>query len=142
MKQYPEIEQLSSLRKQFAISIHPFNVYLCNRSDFPKVEFKIGSKSYHIFVDDEYHDFKKDNPDLHLCLVLRTLEMYEDAPDFLAWCTQFELDASNSTAREHHMELGHIYRDIEQQVGTVDSYISDLDFQLNAGAAQELRRLR
>ncbi len=140
MKVYPEIEQLSSLRKQFNISIQVTDTVLCDKSWFPKVQFNIGNESFEIYVDDEYHDFKIDNPDLHLCLVLRSLEIYDDAEDFLVWCTQLGLEASDPVAREHHMELGSIYSAIEERLGTIDSFISDYDFGLNAGAAQELRR--
>ena len=49
------------------------------------------------------------------------------------------LEPADEEVRTYHMDLGRIYREIEQLIGTVDSQISDLDFQLNAGAAQRLR---
>jgi hypothetical protein len=40
------------------------------------------------------------------------------------------------------MELGRIYTSIEKILGTIDSCISDYDFELNANAAQELRKVK
>ena len=139
MTDYPEIAQLASLRKQFNISVQVTDEVLCDKSWFPKVHFAIGSQSFEIFVDDEYEDFNINNPDLHLCLVLRSLEIYDDAEDYLVWCTQLGLDSSDPVAREHHMELRTIYLAIEKRLGAIDSFISDYDFELNAGAAQMLR---
>jgi hypothetical protein len=39
------------------------------------------------------------------------------------------------------MNLGNTYTAIEKLIGKIDSQISDLDFQLNAGAAKELRKV-
>lgn len=139
MNDYPEITRLSSLRDQFNISVQATEEVLCNKSWFRKVNFNIGSHSFSIFVDDEYDDLKIDNPNLHLCLVLRSLENYRDAEDFLVWCTQLGLNASDDATREHHMELRTIYASIQKILGNIDSFISDLDFQLNSGAAQKLR---
>ncbi|MDC0257801.1 hypothetical protein OAK35_03550 [Crocinitomicaceae bacterium] len=49
------------------------------------------------------------------------------------------MDVADPAAREHHLELGAIYSAIEKQLGTINSYISDYDFELNGGAAQVLR---
>lgn len=46
------------------------------------------------------------------------------------------LDSKNSEVRWYHMDLGIIYQEIEKVFGSIDSFVSDLDFQLNAGAAQ------
>lgn len=139
MKNYPEIAQLASLRKQFTISIQVTNAILGSNSWFPKVHVNIGAQSYEMYVEDEYEDFKIDNPDLHLCLILRSLEFYNDCEDFLVWCKQLGVDVADPAAREHHLELGAIYSAIEKQLGTINSYINDYDFELNAGAAQVLR---
>ncbi|XOV66695.1 MAG: hypothetical protein ACFHU9_13805 [Fluviicola sp.] len=140
MKEYPEIEQLASLRKQFNISIQVTDEFLCGKSWFPKVEFQLNGASYFLFVDDEFEDFKINNSDLHLCLVLRSLENYKDSEDFLVWCTELGLPPSDIHVREYHLELRNIYPAIEKQLGRIDSFISDHDFELNAGAAQVLRK--
>lgn len=131
---------MTKLRTQFNISIQATNEYLCGKSWIRKVQFQLGTEVHFIFVDDEFEDFKIKNPDLHLCLVLRSLEHYKDAKDFLAWCTQLGLDASDSVAREHHMGLRNSYAAIEKHLGDINSFVSDYDLELNAGAAQALRK--
>ncbi|GAB5416753.1 MAG: hypothetical protein Crog4KO_22420 [Crocinitomicaceae bacterium] len=140
MAEYPEIAKLQALRLQHSIEVRSTHERLCNRADFPKVHFSVGQKTFSIFIDDEYEDLKIDNPDLHLCLALRSLENYADAEDFLVWCTQLGLDSTDNEARNHHLELSTTYSEIKKILGTIDSYISDFDFELNAGAAQELRK--
>ena len=139
MNDYPEIQQLKTLRERYQISIEVLDEHLDGRSDFKKVLFFIGQDSYEIFIDDEFQDFSTKNIDLHLCLVLRSLEAYQEADDFLVWCTHLGLNASNNEVRRHHMDLDTTYREVEKRIGSIDSFINDLDFQLNAGAAQALR---
>ncbi len=140
MAEFPEIAKLQAVRLQHQIEIRITQEQLCNRADFPKVLFTLDEKTFPIYVDDEYGDLKINNPDLHLCLVLRSLENYADAEDFLVWCTQLGLNSSDTEARNHHLALRTIYPEIATLLGTIDSFISDFDFELNAGAAQELRR--
>jgi len=139
MNDYPEIQQLKTLRERYQISIEVLDEHLDDRSDFKKVLFFIGQDSFEIFIDDEFQDSSINNIDLHLCLVLRALEAYQEADDFLVWCTHLGLNASTNAVRRYHMDLGSSYREIEKRIGSIDSFISDLDFQLNAGAAQALR---
>ena len=49
-------------------------------------------------------------------------------------------DAANPDARAYHMGLGDIVKQIGKWIDPIDSFVSDFDFELNAGAAQELRR--
>lgn len=139
MSEYPEIQQLKTLRERYQISIKVLDEHIDGRSDFKKVHFFIGQDSFELFIDDEFQDFSIKNIDLHLCLVLRSLETYQEAEDFLVWCTHLGLNASNNEVRSHYMDFGTAYREIEKRIGSIDSFISDLDFQLNASAAQALR---
>ena len=103
------------------------------------MKFEIDRQSFEFYVDDEYKDFDIDNPVLHLCLVLRELEGYELADDYLIWCKERFIDPADSQALVNYRNLGRIYSEVEKIIGTIDSHISDLDFELNAGAAQSLR---
>jgi len=56
-----------------------------------------------------------------------------------SWCKALNLDESNAEVRNHFDNLLQISQELKALVGTFDSVISDFDFTLNAGAAQELR---
>ncbi len=141
MSTFPEIIALQELYTKFDIEIKVSETEFLGYEDYPLVEFIIKNRKFKFFVDDEYQDFKIENPLLHLCLVLRELESYQEAEDYLVWCRQRMIDPTDSKARDNHMTLVSVYRNIQMILGEIDSQITDLDFQLNAGAAQELRRI-
>lgn len=140
MAEFPEINRLNALREKFDVSIRKTGKFLRDRNYYPEVVFRIGSTSYNIYIDDEFNDLRIGNSLLNLCLVLRSLEIYEDTDDYLQWCTELGIDSSDNIARAYHMGLRTMYSEIESRIGKIDSCISDFDFELNAGAAQELRR--
>ena len=105
------------------------------------VELTILDKSFPIYIQDEYDDLTLNNPLLNLCLVLREFEIYHESSDYLNWCNTQGVNTSNETLRQYYMNLGNTYTAIEKLIGKIDSQISDLDFQLNAGAAWELRNI-
>lgn len=142
MADYAEIAKLQDLRSQHDIEIFVTDVLLCHRDDLRKVVMTIKQRPYEIYVDDEYQDLIIDNPDLHLCLVLRSLEDFQDADDFLTWCQRLYIDPADSTARQYHMNLNSVCARITAHIGTIDSFISNSDFELNAGAAQKIRQLQ
>jgi hypothetical protein len=137
---FPEILRLEKLIREHQILVHPIKgLLLARREDIKGVSVQIGSKTFQLYVDDEYDDLDEKNQVLALCLVLRELEQYDDAEDFLVWCNYKNLSPDSVKARNHHMELGQTFRDIEAILGNIDSQISDLDFELNSGAAQWIR---
>lgn len=137
---YPEIAELDQLQQKLNPRIEAVNGQYLEKEYYPLVEFALKGKSHLIYIDDEYNDLELGNPLLNLCLVLRALENYLDAEDYLVWCTQHGLDASNPRAREYHMGLADEVKQIREWIDPIDSFVSDFDFELNAGAAQELRR--
>jgi hypothetical protein len=137
--EYPEIAKLQELKSKHGIQIRVTDELLCNRNDLRKVVVTIKQRPYSIYVNDEYQDLAIDNPDLHLCLLLRSLEDYKDSQDFLTWCQSLYLDPCEITSRQHHMDLNSICARIESHIGTIDSFVSNSDFELNSGAAQKLR---
>lgn len=103
------------------------------------IEFTVDGNSTVLLVDDEFKDFKLNNPVLNLCLVLRELETYAEEEDILKWSNFKGLSVSNHLVVAYYKGLSEHYRTIESIIGLIDSQISDFDFELNAGAAQALR---
>ena len=139
-EEYPAIRQLRELQGRLGSKITPVPGKYLQKEYYPLVHFELKGTIYPIYVDDEYTDLELDNPLLNLCLVLRALENYLDAEDYLVWCTQHGMDSGDSHAREYHMGLRSRVQNIQKWIDPIDSFISDFDFELNAGAAQYLRR--
>jgi hypothetical protein len=140
-KKYPSIIALKDIYTKFKISILVSTTdLLCDRTNYPALELSIGKNKFSLFIDDEYEDLAINNPILTFCLLLRELEDYDYALDYLEWCKHHDFDVSNSQVREYYLSLGSIYRDIENILGEINSQVSDYDFELNAGAAQFLRK--
>jgi len=142
-KEYPEIAALAEINHKFKVAIEVINEkYLAGKDYYPAIRITLQNKSFDLFVDDEYEDLEMGNHLLSLCLVLRELEAYQDADDFLIWCKQNAFPPSNIEVQNYHRSLGAIYREVEKIIGKVDSKVSDYDFELNAGAAQALRGMK
>ena len=142
-KDYPEIRALTETYKKHSIEISVSDdEFLFGNKNYPAVTFSLGEKLFRLFADDEYHDFSVNNPILSLCIILRELEDYEYADDYIVWCKQHAFDTANLQVRDYHMSLRGIFNDVEKILGKIDSQISDIDFELNAGAAQKLRETK
>jgi len=142
MSKYPEIQKLQKITQDFDIQIRVLSdSVLFDALSHVWVEFTINKESFILFIDDEYEDLKIDNPLLQLCLVLRELETYHEEEDILEWTKHKYLEAGNSKVLEYYKSLSKTYTEIEGILGKIDSHISYHDFELNAGAAQELRRI-
>lgn len=137
---YPEIEYLKEIRQKHGVGITILTKdFLNGNKDYPAVIFSLGAKSFNIFVDDEYQDFKLKSPLLSLCLVLRELDYYSDSHDYILWCKEHQLEPNNTQVLSYFRSLAGTYRDIEKILGTIDPIINDFDFEMNAGAVFELR---
>lgn len=140
MSKFPEIQALQEIYQKYEITIHVSqDDFLTNTSNYPAIKFTINNDSFHLYINDEYEDLQYNNSLLSLCLALRELEMYHEGSDILSWCKSQQLEVNNSKVVDYYKSLSKIYVRIEEIIGTIDSQISDLDFQLNAGAIQELR---
>lgn len=91
-------------------------------------------------IDNEYKDFALNKPALNLCLFLRELEYYQEEEDILKWCNLKGLTPGMNGVLAYYRGLATIHKNVMEILGTIDSQISDFDFELNAGAAQALRR--
>ena len=139
----PEIVALRVLSQRYRLLALPADrPPLGDDAAMPAVDLYFGKKRYELYVYDEYSDLSERNPLLNLCLVLMALEDYQEESDYLTWCRSYGLPPANETIRQWHMQLRSLYPELEQRLDNeVDPFISRFDWELNAGAAQELRRM-
>lgn len=92
-------------------------------------------------IKDEYDDLLSQNSLLNLLLVLGELSFIDESTDFLNWCTENEVDASSEKLRMYYNDILGFVTKFKTYFpeGEIDCFVSDLDFQINAGAAQYLR---
>ena len=106
------------------------------------IELRANNNLYIVHIDDEYDDLMFNNNLLNAILVFRELANINDSLDFLEWCKTHRLDPNSSMLLNYYQ---HICKKIENisslfPENTIDYFISDLDFQLNSGAIQLLRK--
>jgi len=133
-----EIKQLATLQQKYNLKVIPRGDI---KDNLIPVDFISGNKSWYLYLSDEYKDFHPENQLMCIFLVLRTLEDYEESSDFLVWCNQYGLNASHIHWLSYFKELGNRYTEIKNTVGTIDSIISSLEYQLRSGAFYELTQL-
>lgn len=130
------VRSLKALRDDNSILIK-LN-YLHDNCDLKGVDFIIGEQSWPILIDDEYNDLREDRQLMALFLVLRELEIYQSEPDFLKWCMQNGSDPADFHLLEYYRSMGRSMYAIEKIIGTIDSHISSLDYELRTGIIREL----
>lgn len=141
MSKYPEIRALNKIFITHNVEIRFSNTdILSENKDYRAATFKLDGTEFHCYVEDEQEDIRLNYPLLNLCLVLRELEAYADAEDYLTWCKEHYLDPKNETVLTHFKNLGVIYPEVEKIIGKIDSQISDWDFEMGSGASWELRK--
>ncbi len=142
MEHYSEIESL----KQFAAATHCKVVVDSNNSilGVSSLCFQIKELVIQVLILDEYNDLTINNALLHLELVLREFTALTQEPDFLTWCKSQGLDANNTQLLTYYKNAINELPNIVHAVYplTLENKVSDLDFQLNSGAAQALRQQR
>ena len=139
---FEEIEELIQQYQKHQVTINiSKTVFLANNKNCPEIDFQLFGKQFKVFVNDEYNDLLTNSPLLSFYLVLRELEDYENASDYLEWCKHQSYDASNEEIREYHINLYSIHNEVKEMLGTIDSVISNYDFELNTGAAKEIRTM-
>jgi len=137
---YPEIELLNQFKNQHNISVSIIESEKIDPRLF-SIAFSIKQNIYIIQSDDEYLDLQIDSEILHLVIALREIETINASTDFLDWCRQLNLNASNDKLLAYYKEISSQLFDFKNlfENGKLNSFISDLDYQLNAGAIQILR---
>lgn len=140
VESHPEILALDALIKHHQIRFsRKMEEGLLPGAEHIAIQMQIKTHAFDLFVEDEYQDWTEDNPALCLCLILRELEGYDSATDFLNWCHIQGYSAANDRVRTYYMDLESQYSEIAHLLGGINSHISDWDFGLNAGAAFALR---
>ena len=140
---YPELDLLKKLVKTHAITITSSTSEAIN-DDLVPVILIIQNKEFLIQIMDEYNDLKVNNPLLNVVLVLRELEMINDSTDFLDWVKQQGLNSNNHKLLDYYTSICKRYDTLASYFpgDQLTSFVSDLDFQLNAGPVQMLRNKR
>ena len=138
---YPQIKALEEIYRKHHVKITiSKNVFLGENKDYPAVKFSLGKDTFDIYVADDIEDIKFGLPLLNFCLVLRELEYYHISDDYILWCIENYLKPENIQVLAYFRSLGTTYRDIEKILGSIDSQISDWDFEMNAGAGYYIRK--
>ena len=138
---YPEIERLNELWVKYKVSTKTDrNAVLGGDKFYPKVNFSLGGESFYLYVDDEYDDLRSNYPLLNFCLVLRELEGFAFSPEYKVWCQERFFDPENEQVYAAFNHLENVYKEVKTLMGEINSQVTDFDFEMNAGAAQALRR--
>jgi len=118
------------------------NTKILIASPLVPVDLSIGASQYTVQINDEYNDLACNNHLLHVILVFRELALLSDATDFLQWCTQNDCDASNPQMLTYYKDLCNRMEEITSYFPSneINYFITDLDFQLNAGVIHFLRK--
>lgn len=140
MKQkYPEIDALKKFYDTNNILIQ--NITPSIFEGVFVIKILLNDVLYKVFIQDEYRDLEIRNTLLHAVLVLREWEIIDDSTDYLDWCRQQGFPVKNEVLRQYYQETSANIPQITSYFkdNKLTSFITDLDFQLNAGAAQFLR---
>ncbi|MFZ1805618.1 MAG: hypothetical protein WAU36_00260 [Cyclobacteriaceae bacterium] len=133
-----EINQLIALQQKHGLKVVPRGNTVDN---LISVDFFSKDKSWHLFIEDEYGDFNSEKQLMCIFLVLRALEDYDEASDFLDWCNQSGINANDSLWLPYFKDLATSYAEIKNTLGEIDSVILSLEYQLRSGAFYELTQL-
>lgn len=141
MSDYPEINALRALYQKHHIEVSFSDTdFLAGSKDYRRTKFVLDGKTFSFYVEDERDDAAFNNPLLNLCLVLRELEGYEDATDYLVWCKERYIDPKEENALANYRDLADIYRDVEKILGEVNSQVSNWDFEMRSGSMWKLNQ--
>lgn len=133
-----EINQLTALQQKHELKVIPRG---STTDNLISVDFVSKEKSWHLYIEDEYGDFNAEKQLMCIFLVLRALEDYQEANDFLDWCKQSGLNANNPQWLPYFKDLKTRYAEIKNTLGEIDSIILSLDYQLRSGAFYQLTQL-
>lgn len=143
LERYPKIAEIKNFIEQYEIRIfHTEDNDIAQHCHLTAMTLVIKNKTYTVLVDDEYEDLKKNNELLDFILVFRELAIIEESSDFLEWCSELNLQADNYKILDYYKQLSSEVESIKLlfKDNTIDYFISDLEFQLNSGAIQLLRK--
>ena len=143
LERYPKIAKIKNFIQQGEISIYQKESDDNNNyGHLVAMTLVIKNENYIVFVDDEYEDLKKKNLLLNFVLVFRALALIADSSDYLEWCSQQNVNPNLSELLAYYKNTSSRIEKIKLlfENNTISYFISDLDFQLNSGAMQILRK--
>ncbi len=140
-KKYSEINDIHNFLNSNDVTIETILHPIISDSFVP-LKLKIQNQFFIIQVNDEYNDLDNAKPLLNFVLVFRELELLNEATDYLDWCKQQSVDANNNLLINYYKNIIRVITNINSCFpdSKVTSFVSDLDFQLNSGVMQYLRR--
>ncbi len=136
MPEYNEITQLIHLQKTYQLRVEALAVD--TGESFIKVRFLAGGRSWEVYVDNEYGYFDPSKQLLGIYLVLSAVDHYHTADDYLVWCNDNGLNASEPQWLDYYRGLDAVYKEIESIIGKIDPFITSFDYELHAGAFSAL----
>lgn len=136
MRNYPEIEKLKEYQEKNGIHIS----LLGEKDSLLFVKFESNNGAWDIYIQDEGGDFDEANQILCIYFALKSLEDYIDETDFLAWSNFYGLDDFDTFWLDYYRSLDKIIYEIEFHFGKIDPFINSFDYELRAGAFQELTK--
>ena len=140
MKHYKEIDLLNDLIEKQQLRLVSISELYEGISLIP-VQFQFQNKVFEVLIDDEYNDLSIKNNTLNILLVLRSLAIIDDSKDYLEWINFHNQNASSIKLLDYYKNIIPTIENIKSTFkdGEIECFISDLDFELNAGAMQLLR---
>ncbi len=105
---------------------------------YEAVKIKGWKKEFVMLVGDEYDDIPQGNPMVVLNLILYECEEFENAADYLVWCRDKGLDASNPLVRAHYDQLRDTVPFLREKLKGVNP-IEHLDWEQDSHETQALR---
>ena len=136
---YPEVAALKLFYRSQTVQIIRLDHSLIEDTLYCDITLK--GIDYPVLIQDEYQDFKCPNTLLHLVLALREWEFLEESADYLVWCREQGYPGNREVLRRYYQDMVKVLPKIATHFkrGKIDSFVTDLDFQLDAGAVHYLR---
>jgi len=139
---YTEINALEEFMNKYGVVID-IDTREAYDFDFVKASVVIDSLNLDVLIEDEYDDLLLNDPRVDLVLVLRELELIDHSSDYLHWCRLQGLLCSTERGKLHsyYQNIVWILPKLYQIFGKneIETFVSDLDFELNTGAMLHLR---
>lgn len=142
LEDFPELIKIEQLMNKHHVKVHAIEPaeYLGSKQDYKAARLAVGTKSYKVFVDHEYQDLDKEVDLLTFYLILRELEFFDESHDFIEWYKECIIEPLEEI-KKYYEKLEQTYDELQHLFGNIDSFLSPMDFELNAGAVQFLRSL-